>query len=139
MAEAVSLQTTSRIRCIIGGEGAASIPAAPHPPDPQICSHTAVSGEAFTDCGTFQQFKYSIIFFYNSIFCDLQIKNVPVIIIFWGGQIGVSYNDLTILFHTYSQYYVKVLCKHIKMQSLYSSNKVESQYLVLQFLIFNTA
>lgn len=54
MAVAVSLQTTSRIGCIIGGEEAASIPAAPHPPDPQICSHTAVSGEAFTDCGTFE-------------------------------------------------------------------------------------
>lgn len=55
------------------------------------------------------------------------------------GQIGVSYNELTKFFHIYSQYYVKLLCKHTKMQSLYSSNKVESQYLILQFLIFNTA
>lgn len=30
-----------------------SIPAAPHPPDPQICSHAAVNGDAFRGCGRF--------------------------------------------------------------------------------------
>lgn len=74
-----------------------------------------------------------------SVICFTTQYFVILLFYFIFGQIGVSYNELTILFHTYSQYYVKVLCKHTKMQSLYSSNKVESQYLILQFLIFNTA
>ncbi|CAK6972104.1 Hypothetical predicted protein [Scomber scombrus] len=50
MAAVVSPSDCQRERVRDRRISCSSFPAAPHPPDPQICSHIAVNGDAFRDC-----------------------------------------------------------------------------------------